>query len=542
MACSLAAAFVGAMIAAAWPTYPGLCIAALLEGGAIAVAVVALQRHAGRLASGPGELRRVFAWVSFTPAASNFFGPFVAGLAIDGLGFRAAFLLLGAGPLASWIFVRGLRDLPKAAAALHSRPSARELWRNPTVRRVLLMNWFVSSTWDVHGVMVPLLGHTRGLSATSIGSILGAFAVAAALVRLLVPWLGARFREWALMTAALATAAVLLAVYPLMLTAVTMGACSFLIGIAVGGVQPLVMSLLHQITPPDRHGQAVALRLVMINASSISMPLPCWCCWGTDWSRQRVLGGRRVAGSRSASGRWLASHAAVAASVRFRQHCIGIQRSGVPHYGKFATYRMALCRVEMLSIALSPKRSNAQGQLCAPRPGDRSWPTAAHHERQLPGFSISSQRNLHHHSALAPDQARSEVPSCSETSRDVLAVLRVRTDAQCLGLGELVLRGHAAIAGMGVAPDGEGVHAAAAAGSWLMCELPGWSRPLRDQRHPNIPFDLVGHRDDASERQKWRARVPVANRHERGDDAGPLDTQCATIGLPSAPTSFQPQQ
>ena len=273
MACSLAAAFVGAMIAAAWPTYPGLCIAALLEGGAIAVAVVALQRHAGRLASGPGELRRVFAWVSFTPAASNFFGPFVAGLAIDGLGFRAAFLLLGAGPLASWIFVRGLRDLPKAAAALHSRPSARELWRNPTVRRVLLMNWFVSSTWDVHGVMVPLLGHTRGLSATSIGSILGAFAVAAALVRLLVPWLGARFREWALMTAALATAAVLLAVYPLMLTAVTMGACSFLIGIAVGGVQPLVMSLLHQITPPDRHGQAVALRLVMINASSISMPL-----------------------------------------------------------------------------------------------------------------------------------------------------------------------------------------------------------------------------------------------------------------------------
>ena len=47
-----------------------------------AVAVIALQRHAGRLADAPDDLRRVFAWLSFTPAAANFAGPFLAGLAI----------------------------------------------------------------------------------------------------------------------------------------------------------------------------------------------------------------------------------------------------------------------------------------------------------------------------------------------------------------------------------------------------------------------------------------------------------------------------
>jgi hypothetical protein len=35
----------------------------------------------------------------------------------------------------------------------------------------------------------------------------------------------------------------------------------------------MVMSALHQITPENRQGQALALRLMTINASSVSMPL-----------------------------------------------------------------------------------------------------------------------------------------------------------------------------------------------------------------------------------------------------------------------------
>ena len=267
------AAFLGAAVAAAFPVFPGLCAAALLEGSAIALVVIALQRHAGRMARDADELRRLFSWISFTPAAANFLGPFVAGLAIDGLGYRAAFLLLSLGPLIGWAFVRGASEVPAHAEPAADAEGSVGLWRNPAVRRVLLMNWFVSATWDVHGVMVPLLGHARGLDASSIGGILGAFAIAAAAVRLLVPWLSARTREWALMAAALALAGVLLALYPLMRSAPTMGACSMLIGLAVGGVQPMVMSMLHQITPAHQHGQAIALRLLMINASSISMPL-----------------------------------------------------------------------------------------------------------------------------------------------------------------------------------------------------------------------------------------------------------------------------
>ena len=37
--------------------------------------------------------------------------------------------------------------------------------------------------------------------------------------------------------------------------------------------QPMVMTTLHQITPADRHGEAIALRSMAINFSSAVMPL-----------------------------------------------------------------------------------------------------------------------------------------------------------------------------------------------------------------------------------------------------------------------------
>jgi len=46
-----------------------------------------------------------------------------------------------------------------------------------------------------------------------------------------------------------------------------------LLGVALGTVQPMIMSTLHQITPEARHGEAIALRIMAINASSVAMPI-----------------------------------------------------------------------------------------------------------------------------------------------------------------------------------------------------------------------------------------------------------------------------
>jgi MFS family permease len=271
---SVIAATLGAGLAVAFPLFPVLCLSALLTGGATGAAVIALQRHVGRAAQNPTQLKQVFSWLAIGPAISNFLGPFTAGLMIDHAGFRWAFLLMAVLPLLAWFWIRQAHELPQPeGAATAARGRAWDLWRDPMFRRLMLVNWFLSSCWDVHTFVVPVLGHERGLSASVIGTILGAFAVAAALIRVLLPALAARVREWALITAAMVATAVLFGIYPLMQTALPMAACSVLLGIALGCVQPMVMSMLHQITPHHRHGEAVGMRMMTINASSVAMPM-----------------------------------------------------------------------------------------------------------------------------------------------------------------------------------------------------------------------------------------------------------------------------
>jgi MFS family permease len=118
-----------------------------------------------------------------------------------------------------------------------------------------------------------VLGHERGLSASVIGTILGAFAVAAASIRVVLPLIAARLKEWKLIAGAMTATAVLFAVYPFLHAPLAMGLCSVLLGVALGSVQPMIMSTLHQITPEARHGEAVALRIMAINASSVAMPM-----------------------------------------------------------------------------------------------------------------------------------------------------------------------------------------------------------------------------------------------------------------------------
>jgi MFS family permease len=279
---SAVAASIGAALAAAFPVFYVLCVSALLTGGATGVAVIALQRQVGRAATNAAELKQAFSWLGIAPAAANFVGPFAAGLLIDHagrtagdtLGFRIAFVLLALLPMAGWLLGRRARSLPNPPQLVTgTKPRVWDLLKASMFRRLLFINWMQSSSWDIHTFVLPILGHERGLSASAIGTILGVFALAAAVVRLLLPILAAGASERRVIAISNIVTAAVFAVYPFMTTALGMGACSVLLGLALGAVQPMVMSMLHQITDHARHGEALGLRLMTINASSFAMPM-----------------------------------------------------------------------------------------------------------------------------------------------------------------------------------------------------------------------------------------------------------------------------
>lgn len=271
---------------AGWPALDGLrfapreasfamlAVAAMLCGVGANMGLITIQRSAGRLASGGTEVTRVFSWLGLAPAVSNMIGPVVAGAVIDAAGFGSAFLVLAALPLVSLAWMRQVPvDVPAARAADAPATSAWTLLRLPGLRRLLLVNWLLSSSWDLHAFLVPVLGHERGLSASAIGLILGTFAAAVASVRLVIPWIAHHLREAQVLTGAMLTTAAVFAIYPFAQSALAMAVCGASLGMALGCVQPMIMTALHRLTPQPRHGEALALRSMTINGASTLMPL-----------------------------------------------------------------------------------------------------------------------------------------------------------------------------------------------------------------------------------------------------------------------------
>lgn len=285
---TLAAAVAGAALcaAAALPALPMFCVAALATGAAACVTMIATQRHVGRAARGPVELNRAFSWLAIAPAAGNFVGAAGAGLLIDHAGpvhgdtmnYRYTFLAMAAFALVAWLVVLCMDEartdpVERESVGTKDEGSRASLMRAPIFRRLLFANWLQGASWDLHNLAVPLLGHERGLSASTIGTIMGLFAVAAALVRIVLPTISKWVGEKQIITTSFLVTAGAMVAYSWCRSALAMGACSVLMGMALGSVQPLVMVLLHRTTPAARHGEALGLRTLFISASSTVLPL-----------------------------------------------------------------------------------------------------------------------------------------------------------------------------------------------------------------------------------------------------------------------------
>ena len=268
-------ALVGASLPVFTQHLAALALSGLLTGGAVSVAAVAIQREAGLMARDASDLKRVFSWVALGPALSNSLAPVITGLMIDHVGFRAAFAF---GALLPLLAVAAASRVPRQpalpAGAVHQAAPghAFELLRLPVLRNLLLVNVAMAAAWDAHSFTVPVVGHARELGASAIGLVLGSFAIAATAVRLAILAWADRIDERRALLAALTLASSVLLVYAWLPGAAGMMLGSALLGVALGSVQPMILSTLHQAAPPDRQGQALALRMVFTNVATIAMP------------------------------------------------------------------------------------------------------------------------------------------------------------------------------------------------------------------------------------------------------------------------------
>ncbi len=269
-----ALALVAVRLPGAWQ-YATLCLGAAAAGAGANMCGIATQRSGGQLARDARARLRIFSWLAMAPSLASAVGPVLAGLLIDHAGFAWAYASMAGLPLLALLLARNLpRETGRHVAAAGAvRGPLGELMAVPGLKRLLFVNWLLSASWDVHSFAVPVLGHARNFSASTIGLVLGAFTLAVTAVRLVIPVLAHRVDEGKLLMAAMLVTALIFVFYPFAASPWQMALSAVLLGVALGAVQPTVVASLYALSPQGRHGEVIAFRSMAISLSNTVMPL-----------------------------------------------------------------------------------------------------------------------------------------------------------------------------------------------------------------------------------------------------------------------------
>lgn len=260
------------------PVFSGLaalCVTALLLGLSHPLFLIPMEATVGGIGGG-GQRVRNYAVLAMGWSTANFLGPVIAGFSIDYIGHRQVFLVLTAftvAPTLMLCFMPAL--LPKAArhAGQGGGGKVLDLWRISSVRSTLIASAIIGSGLDLFQFYFPIYGYSVGLSASAIGTIIGVVAVAAFVIRGIIPFLVRKVTETELLTYSIFFAAFAFVLLPFFANPYALAAIAFVLGLGVGCATPLTMSLLYLLTPPARISEAIGLQKTLRNATHLAIPL-----------------------------------------------------------------------------------------------------------------------------------------------------------------------------------------------------------------------------------------------------------------------------
>lgn len=253
---------------------PLLVASALLGTGFMYVQITA-QHVVGSLAA-PDRRPAAFSMLALGFSTSGLIAPVASGFLIDSIGHRATLGAIAALLVAALLMLllqRARMPAPELRKGSDDAGDTFDLLRVLEVRRVIIVSAMISMAWDLQTFLVPVYGTRIGLSASQIGLVLGSFALATFVIRLAMPALSRRFREWQVLVFTLFTAGAAYALLPVFASAAPLAGVVFLLGLGLGAAQPNIMSLLHERAPPGRVGEALGLRTIAMNSSHVVLPL-----------------------------------------------------------------------------------------------------------------------------------------------------------------------------------------------------------------------------------------------------------------------------
>lgn len=141
------------------------------------------------------------------------------------------------------------------------------------MRAVLLASVVISVAWEVGNLLIPVYASGAGLKPSEIGWVLGAFAAATFVVRFAMPLLLRVVKEWHMIAMTLLLSTIAFALIPFFERPLPLMGAAFLLGLGLGASLPNMMSLVYLFAPGNRIGEAIGLRIMLINAGKAAFPI-----------------------------------------------------------------------------------------------------------------------------------------------------------------------------------------------------------------------------------------------------------------------------
>lgn len=267
---------IGIALVAGWygGSLTALFILAVLVGSGFLLCNVCIQNLTGGW-GGPEDRARNFSILSIGYSVSSFAAPMIMGFTIDLAGHGAALLVLAAFTLlpVAVLSATGRYTTIAAAPAKTEERRALDLLRIPPLRRLIIMSGLMVAASDLFVFYVPVFAHSVGLSASTTGVIMGAYAAAMFSTRFAMPRLVKRWHPGQILFVAMSVSGLAFLAFPFFTVVHTLMALAFVIGLGLGCGQPLSMSMTYDASPPGRTGETTGLRLTANNMARVVVPL-----------------------------------------------------------------------------------------------------------------------------------------------------------------------------------------------------------------------------------------------------------------------------
>ena len=265
----------GALLPSYAPNLITLYLAAALIGMGNMTFQLSVQNAVGHI-GGRDDRTRNFSSLAIGVSSGAILGPLIAGYAIDYTGYASAFIFLALPPFAALILI-SVADLGlvRPATGTQSRGATRtlDLLANRRLVAIYIITFIHVLSWELYTFLMPLHGSEIGLSASTIGILMGAFSAASFTMRVMLPPLAKRFDHWQLIKGMLMMAGVIFVALPMANQTLLLVVLSAIIGGCLGAAQPLTMTLIHDNSPPGRIGESLGLRTTVVSSGQFVLPL-----------------------------------------------------------------------------------------------------------------------------------------------------------------------------------------------------------------------------------------------------------------------------